>query len=83
MLKIHKDLFENSNEIDLYELIVAGEFSKFYKIVNGKYPCRSVEWDERMRFAQDYSDFLEKIKNIEVFQTFINKKARIIQMAIK
>ncbi|TBR80925.1 hypothetical protein DU472_04510 [Campylobacter novaezeelandiae] len=76
LLKLHKDLFKNSNEIDLYELVVAREFSKFYEIVNRKYHYKTIEWDERMGFAQDYRDFLEKIQNIELLQTFINKKSK-------
>ncbi|EHN6915587.1 hypothetical protein KJK76_000342 [Campylobacter jejuni] len=76
LLKAHKGLFEASNEIDLYNLVVEKEFSKFYKVVNEKYLCRTKEWDERMVFAQDYRDFLEKITNIEKLQTFINKKSK-------
>lgn len=75
-LKAHKGLFEASNEIDLYNLVVEKEFSKFYRAVNEKYLCKTKEWDERMVFAQDYSDFLEKIANIEKLQSFINKKSK-------
>ncbi|EPB7308246.1 hypothetical protein C3H43_08540 [Campylobacter jejuni] len=76
LLKAHKGLFEASNEIELYNLVVEKEFSKFYKAVNEKYLCKTKEWDERMVFAQDYRDFLEKITNIEKLQTFINKKSK-------
>lgn len=83
LLKAHKGLFEASNEIELYNLVVEKEFSKFYKAVNEKYLCKTKEWDERMVFAQDYRDFLEKITNIENFRLLSIKKARIMQMAIK
>ncbi|EDP5801884.1 hypothetical protein ACMCJ8_000999 [Campylobacter jejuni] len=76
LLKAHKGLFKASNEIELYNLVVEKEFSKFYKAVNEKYLCKTKEWDERMVFAQDYRDFLEKITNIEKLQTFINKKSK-------
>ncbi|EHJ7720094.1 hypothetical protein KB054_001799 [Campylobacter coli] len=75
-LKAHKGLFEASNEIDLYNLVVEKEFTKFYKAVNEKYLCRTREWDERMDFAQDYSDILKKIANIEKLQSLINKKSK-------
>ncbi|EIA61127.1 hypothetical protein cco14_10029 [Campylobacter coli 80352] len=75
-LKAHKGLFEAFNEIDLYNLVVEKEFTKFYKAVNEKYLCRTREWDERMDFAQDYSDILKKIANIEKLQSLINKKSK-------
>ncbi len=76
LLKSHKSLLEASNEIDLYNLVIEKEFTKFYKAVNEKYLCRTREWDERMDFAQDYSDILKKIANIEKLQSLINKKSK-------
>ncbi|EAL2460390.1 hypothetical protein YZ31_07110 [Campylobacter lari] len=73
-LKEFERFTKESNEQELYDFMLSGKYSKFYKFVNEKYACKTPEWNERLISCDKYIDLLNKIENIANFQTIFNKK---------
>ncbi|MBT0826919.1 hypothetical protein L8W41_06840 [Campylobacter sp. IFREMER_LSEM_CL1904] len=74
LLKEFERFTKESNEQELFNFMLSGEYSKFYNFVNNKYSCKSPEWNERLTSCDKYIGLLKKIENIANFQTIFNKK---------
>ncbi|MCR6574331.1 hypothetical protein [Campylobacter insulaenigrae] len=65
---------KESNEQELFNFMLSGEYSKFYNFVNQKYDCKTPEWNSRLKSCEKYIKLLNKIENIANFQAIFNKK---------